>query len=382
MKILILSSNLSNEAGGYSESSFLLRENLSKIRTNEVFLIGYWVSKIYEIQYKIIEKINLFLPDFSIMKFHFSFSILKKIKKIQPDVIDIQGLWSSSTIINQVYQLIRPTPYIITPRGMLEDWALKKSFWKKKLFFYFFEKWHIKNASCLRATSLEEARQFRKLGFKNLIVNIPNFIKIPTQNKKLKKKKDKYKLLFLSRLDKKKGLDELLYSWKNIENKFPDWELVIAGYSNDTEYLNKLKETSRKLDIKNIKWRSSYSGNKKIKLYQSADLFILLSYSENFGLVIAEALSNSLPVITTNNTPWKDLNKKGCGWCIPLKRKKIINTLTSAMSLDAAKRYLMGKNGREWMIKNFSEKSVRLSLHKFYKSIANKRQIKKSQTIN
>lgn len=381
MKILILASNLSNEAGGYSESSFLLRENLSKIKKNKVFLLGYWVSKIYEFQYKITEKINLFSPDFSIIKFHFSFSILKKIKKIQPDVIDIQGLWSSSSIINQIYQLIRPTPYIITPRGMLENWALKKSYWKKKLFYYLFEKWHIKNAACLRATSLNEARQFRRLGFKNLIVSIPNFIKIPKENKNLKKK-NKYKLLFLSRLDKKKGLDELLHAWKYIENKFPDWELVIAGYSNDTQYLNKLKEIERKLNIKNVKWHGFYFGKKKNELYQSADLFILLSHSENFGLVIAEALSNSLPVITTNNTPWKDLNKKGCGWCIQLKRKKIINTLTSAMSLDAGKRYRMGKKGREWIIKNFSEKSVRLSLHKLYSSIANKRQIKENQTIN
>ena len=263
MKILILASNLSNEAGGYSESSFLLRENLSKIKKNKVFLLGYWVSKIYEFQYKITEKINLFSPDFSIIKFHFSFSILKKIKKIQPDVIDIQGLWSSSSIINQIYQLIRPTPYIITPRGMLENWALKKSYWKKKLFYYLFEKWHIKNAACLRATSLNEARQFRRLGFKNLIVSIPNFIKIPKENKNLKKK-NKYKLLFLSRLDKKKGLDELLHAWKYIENKFPDWELVIAGYSNDTQYLNKLKEIERKLNIKNVKWHGFYFGKKKM----------------------------------------------------------------------------------------------------------------------
>ena len=125
MKILILSSNLSNEAGGYSESSFLLREKLEVIK-NEVYLLGFWKSKYIEVNYKLTDKINIFLPGL-INKFPFSLKYLKKIFSIKPQIIDIQGIWSSTSIFNLVFHLFSKTPYIITPRGMLEKWALKQS---------------------------------------------------------------------------------------------------------------------------------------------------------------------------------------------------------------------------------------------------------------
>ena len=99
MKILILSSNLSNEAGGYSESSFLLRERLERIQKNDVYLFGFWKSKMFSLNYKLVDKINIFSPGF-IKIFPFSISYFKKMKIIKPDIIDAQGLWSSSTVFN------------------------------------------------------------------------------------------------------------------------------------------------------------------------------------------------------------------------------------------------------------------------------------------
>ena len=98
MKILILSSNLSNEAGGYSESSFLLREKLEKIDNNKVYLFGFWKSKFLKLNYDMTDKINVFLPGI-IDKFPMSFSYFKKIFLIKPEVIDVQGIWSSTSII-------------------------------------------------------------------------------------------------------------------------------------------------------------------------------------------------------------------------------------------------------------------------------------------
>ena len=162
MKILILSSNLSNESGGYSESSFLLRERLGKIKNNDVYLFGFWKSKMLNLNYKLIDKINIFSPGI-INKFPFSLSYFKKMRLIQPDVIDIQGLWASSTVFNIFYNIFTSTPYIVTPRGMLEKWAMERSFIKKKIFYLMFEKFHLNNAKCLRATSLMEAKTFVKL---------------------------------------------------------------------------------------------------------------------------------------------------------------------------------------------------------------------------
>lgn len=132
MKIAILGSNLSPEAGGYSESSFLLHKALDKGK-NQVFLLGYWTSNSLILVYKLVYKINLFNSIF-LKIFPFSFSFYKKIKIIKPDIIDVQGLWNSISIFNFFYFRFNSTPYIITPRGMLDNWALKKSYLKKKFF--------------------------------------------------------------------------------------------------------------------------------------------------------------------------------------------------------------------------------------------------------
>ena len=375
MKIVILSSNLSNEAGGYAESSFLLRDRLDKIKNNDVYLFGFWKSKYLKLNYNLTDRINIFNPGF-INKFPFSLKYFKKLFVIKPQIIDLQGIWSSTSILSLIYYAISKTPYIVTPRGMLEEWALKQSYFKKKLFFFLIEKYHLKNAVYLRATSALEASTFAKLGFnKNKILNIPNSIKIPDFKQSLKKKNKKKRLLFLSRLHPKKGLIELLNSWKIIQNKFTDWELLICGYD-ENNYKKKITELIKKLNLKRVILKDFVTGKDKEEIYYSSDLFILLSYSENFGLSIAEALSYKIPVITTTNTPWKKLNKNNCGWCIKLKTKEIVATLEKALGMSRKEIIFMGKKGRDWMIKDFSDHSIGTKMNEVYKKILRKTSLK------
>ena len=246
MKILYLSSNLSNEAGGYAESSFLLREKLDKFKNNDAYLFGFWKSKYFRLNYILSDKINIF-PAGLIKIYPFSFSYLKKMFLIAPNLIDVQGLWSSSAIFNLIYNKLRPTPYVVTPRGMLEEWALNQSYFKKLIYYFLIEKYHLKNATCLRATSDMEMNTFKKLGFKNKIINIPNSIKIPKVNLKIKFKiKKKKRILFLSRIHEKKGISELLNAWKYIHNKyldlhFPDYYLDEVDGNILEEFVKKLK---------------------------------------------------------------------------------------------------------------------------------------------
>ena len=369
MKILYLSSNLSNEAGGYAESSFLLREKLDMLKNNDAYLFGFWKSKNFRLNYILSDKINIFSNGF-INKFPFSFSYLKKMFLIKPDLIDVQGLWSSSSLFNLIYNKLRPTPYVVTPRGMLEKWALSQSYFKKLIYYFLIEKYHIKNATCLRATSKMEVNTFKKLGFKNKIINIPNSIKIPKVKLKFKAKKKK-KILFLSRVHKKKGIIELLNAWKCIHNKYLDWELVICGYD-ENGYTGKMKKLSNDLKLNRVVWKDPVNGKDKEDLFRSSDLFILLSHSENFGLSIAEALSFGLPVITTINTPWKNVKKYNCGWCIDLKMKNIVKTMESAICLNHKKKISMGKRGRAWIIRDFSDQTIGIKLQSVYRWIVEK----------
>lgn len=368
MKILILASNLSNEAGGYSESILLQRESLDK-KGYQAFLLGYWVSKSLLFLHTLTYKINLFKSIFFKI-YPFSNLYFKKMISIKPDIIDVQGLWNSASVFNFLYFRNNSTPYMITPRGMLEKWALNKSYFKKKFFYHLLEKNNINNAACIRATSLLEAKSIRSLGFKNQIVNIPNAIQVSKFNFKIKKNSKK-KILFLSRLNPKKGIVELLNAWKIIQDKNLDWELVICGHD-ENGYKKKILDLSFKLKLKRIVFIEPVYGEKKNALYKSCDLFILLSHSENFGLVIAEALSFGLPVITTINTPWKFLNKKGCGWCIELNKKIIINTMNYAMNLNNKERFEMGKKGRKWIINDYSINVMTTKLCRVYNWILNK----------
>jgi len=369
MKILYLSSNISNEAGGYSESSFLLREKLDEVKNNDVYLFGFWKSKNFRLNYILSDKINIF-SDGLISKFPFSFLYLKKMFLFRPNLIDVQGLWSSASLFNLIYNKLRPTPYVVTPRGMLEKWALNQSYFKKLIYYHLIEKYHLKNAACLRATSDMEMNTFKKLGFKNKIINIPNSIKIPKINLKFKIKKKK-RILFLNRIHKKKGISELLNAWKHIHNKYLDWELVICGFD-ENGYRDKMIKLSNDLKLNRVVWKDFVMGKDKDKLFRSSDLFVLLSHSENFGLSIAEALSFGLPVITTTNTPWKDLEKYKCGWCIDLKMKKIVKTIENAICLNPKKMILMGKRGRAWVVRDFSDQSIAPKLQSAYNWILNK----------
>ncbi len=371
MKIVILSSNISNEAGGYSESSFLLRNRLEKIKGNDVYLFGFWKSKFFKLNYKLTDRINIFSPGY-VDIFPFSIKYFKKLFNIKPEIIDIQGLWSSTSILSLMYHFFSKTPYIVTPRGMLEEWALKQSYFKKKVFYFIVEKFHLKYATYLRATSDLEALTFRKLGFKeNKILNIPNSIKIPNFKSKQRKKNKKKRLLFLSRLHPKKGLVELLNAWKKIQINYPDWELLICGF-NENNYKKVILTIIKDLNLKRVILKDFVTGKEKEKIYYSSDVFILLSHSENFGLSIAEALSYKIPVITTTNTPWKKLNKFKCGWCIKLNAKIIVKTIEKAFLMSRKERTIMGQNGREWMIKDFSDSSIGIRMDAVYKKILEK----------
>ena len=371
MKILLLASNVSNESGGYSESSFILRESLEKIKGIKSFLFAFWTSALLDLQFKLSDRINIF-SNFFFDIFPFSILYLKKIPIIKPDIIDIQGLWNSAHFFNFIYHIKTSTPYIITPRGMLEPWALKKSFIRKIYFHFIIGYQSFKKASCIRATSLLEAKSIKKIFKKKTVVIIPNAVKIPKLKLKYiqNKKKKKFRLLFLSRMDKKKGIEEILRAWKYLEKKYLDWELLLCGH--DNKYKSQMINLASDLKLKKVLWHSYVSGKDKERMYLSSDLFVLPSYSENFGLVVAEALAHGLPVITTKKTPWISLNKNKCGWCVDLTVKKLVQTLENAMELSSKERFLMGKRGRKFVEQNFSSTSVAIKMQKVYKWILKK----------
>ncbi|QSH41011.1 glycosyltransferase [Lentisphaerota bacterium ZTH] len=248
-------------------------------------------------------------------------------------------------------------PIICSIRGSLYPWSLAQRKWIKKIFWFLFQKKILKNANCLHVTARDELEAVRSLGIKAPAAIIPNGVEsIEFENLPEKKAakhalnllQNKKHILFMSRIHPKKGLDILIKCWAKLAVEFKNWQIVIAGPVGDKSYCNLLLETIKKEKIEeSVHFIGMLDQKKRISAYAAADLFVLPSHSENFGIVIAEALAAGLPVITTRNTPWQDIEKKDYGWWIDLSSEKFESTLKSAMSTSKTILHQKGENGKK-----------------------------------
>ncbi len=133
-------------------------------------------------------------------------------------------------------------------------------------------------------------------------------------------------LLFLSRIHPKKGIPILLRAWRKVERRHPDWELVVAG-PDEIGHLSQVRALAGELGLQRVSFPGPAYGDAKAALYRSADLFVLPTHSENFGMAIAEALAYAVPVITTTGAPWAGLEEHGCGWWIELSEGNLVDAL-------------------------------------------------------
>jgi len=154
-------------------------------------------------------------------------------------------------------------------------------------------------------------------------------------------------MLFLSRLNPKKGLDVLVEAWKVLWESNPDWILDIAGPDEDG-YGAALALHAAQCGIPetSIRFHSPQFGEAKWRLYQNAELFVLPSHSENFGNVIAEALAQGVPVLTTKGTPWQILEEQACGWWIDIGLAPLLAQLQDVLKLPPDGLREMGARGQ------------------------------------
>ncbi len=255
-------------------------------------------------------------------------------------------------------------PYLVTPRGMLDPWAVRHGGWKKRLVAWWFEHEHLRRAACLRATAPMEAGHFRAFGLKNPIAVVPNGIDLPDPAPP-PARVGRRRLLFLSRLHPKKGLDHLLRAWARLHRHHADWQLVVAG-PDEIGHRAAMQELAAALGLADILWHEPVEGDAKSALYRSADLFVLPTHAENFGLVVAEALAHGLAVVTTTNAPWDGLERHRCGWWIDLSDDALATALDDAMSLSDAERRAIGERGRAWMAQDFAWPAIVRQMHEVY----------------
>lgn len=284
----------------------------------------------------------------------------------QIDLLHNHSLWMMPNIypgwIAKKYNI----PLVISPRGTLSEKAMQTGSKIKKLFWPLFQKPVLDNATCFHATSEAEYLDIRRLGFKQPVAVIPNGMDLfDLPERVLPEQKT---LLFLGRIHEVKGLDMLLAAWFEVQDVFPEWNLKIVGPSHGN-YVNKLKDLSSKLNLNRVEFSDAVMGSEKWATYRNADVFILPSYTENFAVAVAEALSMEVPVIATKGTPWQILEEYLCGFWIDTNKDSIVKCLHQIFILDRNEISEMGKRGRILIEQKFAWDNIAKMMDDTYRWI-------------
>lgn len=242
----------------------------------------------------------------------------------------------------------------------------------KRIFWPLLQRSALARADCFHATADSEYADIRRLGFRQPVAILPNGIDIPVQPPK--RKSNRRTMLFLGRIHPKKGLDLLLHAWRCVQDHYDAWDLVIAGsdsgYGRTSGHLNQTRELAVGLGVKRVAFVGPLYGIDKIHAYRNADLFVLPTRSENFGMSVAEALAMGTPAIVSRGAPWVGLENHRAGWWVEIGVEALADSFRHALSRSPEELTAMGERGRLWMQEEFSWASIGSRMAETYRWLA------------
>jgi len=280
------------------------------------------------------------------------------------DLIHNHSLWMMPNVYPGQVARRHGVPLIVSPRGTLSEWAMQSGSPLKKVFWPLLQRPALAAAACFHATADSEYEDIRRMGFRQPVAIIPNGIDIPELLPKVEN--ECRTLLFLGRIHPVKGLDMLLPAWRAVQDRFPEWYLKIVGPDN-RGYLGEMQRLASELRLERVEFSGALFGAQKWQAYRDADLFVLPTYSENFGMAVAEVLASGTPAIVTKGAPWAGLQEQNAGWWIDIGVDPLVACLETAL---ATPRYVLldkGQSGREWMKIAFSWNRLGERMAEFYR---------------
>ncbi len=283
-------------------------------------------------------------------------------------VVHVQHLWTPLIHHFARWAHRDGIPYLVSPRGMLASFALRQKGWKKRLALWLYQRRDLRRAAAVHATAPKEVDEARRLlrGHAPPVVVVPNGVAPPASlddeldgdatRMHLRDTNAPRTALFLSRIHPQKGLADVLAAWQRLRP--PGWRLLVVG----SDELGKLAEYQAYVSTHGlsdtVRFYGAVDDAEKWRLYRQADLFVLPTHGENFGLVIAEALAAGVPVITTQEAPWAAIREHNLGWWIPREEAALDEALREATRASDAERHAMGQRGRQYIRDHFEWPSI------------------------
>jgi glycosyltransferase involved in cell wall biosynthesis len=294
------------------------------------------------------------------------------------DIIYLVSVFSPPTPLTILLAALFRKKIILSPRGQLGDWCLNQGNKLKKLWLIVFIKPFLKKIIWNAASQQEKDMIIKVFPGADAFI-IPNSIELAEFDKETGGIRDyriykelsgkdvsgKIILVSLGRLHKVKGFDILINAFDRIKNQFADIVLFIAGndYGEKKALSNLIKELGleeRVFLINNIE------GENKVKFLKNADLFVLASHHENFGIAYAEAMAAGLPIVASVNTPWKEIEQYGCGKWVNNTSEDFAEAITDILKSDNKNR---GKRAREFVSDRFNPDIIAGEYEKIFKLI-------------
>ncbi|MCS4136368.1 glycosyltransferase [Salinibacter ruber] len=277
------------------------------------------------------------------------------VEDVQPDVIHDHGAWLPSNVVAAWVARRADVPLVVASRGMVTEWSLSHQARKKRAAWHLYQKPVFRQASLFHATAPAEVEDLRALGMTQPIAVVPNGVEIPNVLPDRSATNGK-RALFLSRIHPKKGLPMLLDAWADLRPE--GWTLELVGPS-ESGHRAELEAQASELGLDGeVVFSGPVPDADKWHKYAAADLFVLPTHSENFGIVVAEALAAEVPVLTTTGTPWQELEDNDCGWWVNPEPEAIRDALATALRQSDATRSAMGRRGRELVTSTYTWRAV------------------------
>jgi glycosyltransferase involved in cell wall biosynthesis len=315
----------------------------------------------------------------------------------RPELLHAHGLWEQPSLVVPRCARRHSIPYVTSPHGMLDPWALANSKYKKRLAYILYERANLRSAGCLHALCESEARSLRAYGLRNPIAVIPNGVELPQDchgesDGSAGTGRQRRVLLFLGRLHPKKGLVNALKAWSHVVNKQASgggaegWQFAIAGWDQggheaelkqlcdeaglsyrDVPAAEFVSEEQSGHSEDSIVFLGSAFGEIKETLLRTASAFILPSFSEGLPMAVLEAWAYRLPVVMTDFCNLPEGFAAGAAIRIGTEVEDIAEGMDRLLNATSAELRQMAANGRQLAECRFAWPRIAKQMRQLYR---------------
>lgn len=390
MKILHLIASIAKEYGGPSKACLEMCNALGNrghhVELYSTDIAGHGKFSIADLQENVHENVRLRIfpglwPRFWKLSLRMAWALRNHIAEF--DLVHIHSLYLFHNLAGGYFCREFGIPYVIRPHGTLDPFLYSRHRWRKILVEKLFENRNLKNAAAIHFTTEEEMELARPYTFGRPGIIIPNglnleqYANLPEKGlfrRKYPETAGKKLILFFSRINFKKGLDILIPAYIRLAKQNPDYHLLLVGPddSNLTPgIISQLNQECIATDgsQKRITITGMLSGDEKLAALNDADIFVLPSYSENFGIAVIEAMICGLPVVISDKVNiWREVVADGAGIAGPCNIEWFAREINNQLQ-NSGLREKMGQNGIESVKKRYSWEKIALKLESAYMEI-------------